>query len=129
MSWTLISGIVIGMLVNMVVLPMWLEHDLNGYATLLTILSIVAIPLLLLEYFYTKERVIEDVQEQGNTNNIPVKEQLKALLTNKYFVIFTILMTVGGIVDNFKGGNVQYFTSSICWVERIIGPCLPSIRW
>lgn len=74
MSWTLISGIVIGMLVNMVVLPMWLEHDLNGYATLLTILSIVAIPLLLLEYFYTKERVIEDVQEQGNTNNIPVKE-------------------------------------------------------
>ena len=28
---------------------------------------------------------------------------------NKYFVIFTILMTVGGIVDNFKGGNVQYF--------------------
>ena len=88
---------------------MWLEHDLNGYATLLTILSIVAIPLLLLEYFYTKERVIEDVQEQGNTNNIPVKEQLKALLTNKYFVIFTILMTVGGIVDNFKGGNVQYF--------------------
>ena len=109
MSWTLISGIVIGMLVNMVVLPMWLEHDLNGYATLLTILSIVAIPLLLLEYFYTKERVIEDVQEQGNTNNIPVKEQLKALLTNKYFVIFTILMTVGGIVDNFKGGNVQYF--------------------
>jgi len=65
--------------------------------------------LLLMEYFYTKERVIEDVQDQGKTNNIPVREQLKALLTNKYFVIFTILMTVGGIVDNFKGGNVQYF--------------------
>jgi len=109
MSWTLISGIVIGMLVNMVVLPMWLEHDLGGYAVLLTILSIVAIPLLLMEYFYTKERVIEDVQDQGNTNNIPVRQQLKALLTNKYFMIFTILMTVGGIVDNFKGGNVQYF--------------------
>ena len=109
MSWTLISGIVIGMLVNMVVLPMWLEHDLGGYAVLLTILSIVAIPLLLMEYFYTKERVIEDVQDQGNTNNIPVRQQLKALLTNKYFMIFTILMTVGGIVDSFKGGNVQYF--------------------
>ncbi|MBE5951538.1 MAG: hypothetical protein E7260_08085 [Lachnospiraceae bacterium] len=109
MSWTLISGIIIGMLVNMVVLPMWLEHDLGGYAVLLTILSIVAIPLLLMEYFYTKERVIEDVQNQGNTNNIPVRAQLKALLTNKYFVIFTILMTIGGIVDNFKGGNVQYF--------------------
>lgn len=109
MSWTLISGIVIGMLVNMVVLPMWLEHDLGGYAVLLSILSIVAIPLLLLEYFFTKERVIEDVQAQGNANDIPLREQMKALLTNKYFVIFTVLMTIGGIVDNFKGGNVQYF--------------------
>lgn len=109
MSWTLISGIVIGMLVNMVVLPMWLEHDINGYAILMIILSIVAIPLLLLEYFFTKERVIEDVAAQGEANNIPIKDQLKALLTNRYFVIFTILLTVGGIVDNFKGGNVQYF--------------------
>jgi len=88
---------------------MWLEHDLGGYAILLSVLSIVAIPLLLLEYFYTKERVVEDVQDQGATNNIPLKHQLKALLTNKYFVIFMVLMTVSGIVDNFKGGNVQYF--------------------
>ena len=109
MSWTLISGIIIGMLVNMVVLPMWLEHDINGYAILMIILSIIAIPLLLLEYFYTKERIIEDVQAQGETNNIPVRQQLKALLSNKYFVIFTILVTVSGIADNFKGGNVMYF--------------------
>lgn len=31
------------------------------------------------------------------------------MFTNKYFVILTVLTTVGGIVDNFKGGNVQYF--------------------
>lgn len=112
MSWTLISGMVIGMLINMVVLPLWLEHDINGYSELLIALSVIAIPLLLLEYFYTKERVIEDVAQQvglEKENNIPVLDQIKALLTNKYYVIFMILMTVGGIVDNFKGGNVQYF--------------------
>ena len=112
LSWTLVSGIIIGMLVSMVVLPMWLEHDINGYPVLMIILSLVAIPLLLMEYYYTKERVIEDVAETvgaENENNIPLRQQLKALLTNKYFVIFTILVTVGGIVDNFKGGNVQYF--------------------
>ena len=108
-SWTLISGIIIGMLINMVVLPMWLEHDINGYATLMIALSIAAIPLLLLEYYYTKERVIEDVQEEGLSSNVPLREQLKALVTNRYFMIFFILMTVGGCVDNFKGGNVQYF--------------------
>lgn len=107
MSWTLLSGVIIGMIINMVVLPLWLEKDINGYAILMVALSIVAIPLLLLEYYYTRERVIEDVQQTGN--QIPLRQQMKALLTNKYFVIFTILMTISGIVDNFKGGNVQYF--------------------
>ena len=111
MSWTLISGIIIGMIINSVVLPMWLEKDINGYAILMIGMSLVAIPLLLLEYYYTKERVIEDVEEQGskNENQIPLKDQVKALVTNKYFIIVMILTTIGGIVDNFKGGNVQYF--------------------
>lgn len=112
LSWTLVSGIIIGMLVSMVVLPMWLEHDINGYPTLMIILSLIAIPLLLMEYFYTKERVIEDVANtvgMEKENNVPLRDQIKALLTNKYYVIFMILMTVSGIVDNFKGGNVQYF--------------------
>lgn len=111
MSWTLISGIVIGMVVNMVVLPMWLEHDINGYAQLLIVLSIIAIPLLLVEYYYTKERVIEDVAvvATDQTNAIPLKQQLRALLTNRYYLIFLVLATLDGIASNFKGGNVQYF--------------------
>lgn len=112
LCWTLISGIIIGMLINMVVLPLWLEKDITGYPVLLTILSIVAIPLLLMEYFYTRERITEDVVKEvgmDKESKIPLRDQLKALLSNKYFVILMILMTVGGIVDNFKGGNVQYF--------------------
>lgn len=66
MSWTLISGIIIGMLLNMVALPMWLEKDITGYPKLMLILSTIAIPLLL-EYFYTRERITEDVTlEQSN---------------------------------------------------------------
>lgn len=110
LCWTLISGILIGMMVSMVVLPMWLENDISGYPLLMIILSVIAIPLLLLEYFYTRERITEDVtQEYGDENKIPLKEQMKALFTNKYYVLLTIIVTVGSIVDNFKGGNVQYF--------------------
>lgn len=73
-------------------------------------MSVVAIPLLLLEYYYTKERITDDVSlENDQQNAIPLKQQLRALLTNKYFVIIFILTTISGIVDNFKGGNVQYF--------------------
>lgn len=110
--WTLISGILIGMLVTMVVLPMWLEKDINGYPILMIILSVAAIPLLLMEYFYTRERITEDVAQEvglGNENRIPLIDQIKALLTNRYFAILMVLMTIGGIMDNFKGANVQYF--------------------
>ena len=112
MSWTLISGIIIGMLINMVALPMWLEKDINGYPILMVTLSVLSIPLLLMEYFYTRERITEDVASEvglKNENSVPLRAQMKALFTNKYFVILTVIATVAGIVDNFKGGNVQYF--------------------
>ena len=112
MSWTLLSGVVIGMVINMVLLPMWLEKDINGYPVLMLCLSIAAIPLLLLEYFYTRERITEDMAVEvglARENSIPLMDQIRALLTNKYYVILTVLATCTGIVDNFKGGNVQYF--------------------
>ncbi len=112
MSWTLLSGIVIGMVLNMVVLPMWLEKNINGYPILMVSLSVIAIPLLLLEYFYTRERITEDVvmeHERLNEQKISLKEQMRALLSSKYFVILIVIATVSGIVDNYKGGNVQYF--------------------
>lgn len=112
MSWTLLSGIVIGMVFNMVVLPLWLEKDIMGYPILMVSMSIIAIPLLLLEYFYTRERITEDVavgHDRLDENKIPLRDQMKALLSNKYFVILIIIATISGIVDNFKGGNVQYF--------------------
>lgn len=112
MSWTLLSGIIIGMMFNMVLLPMWLEKDIKGYPVLMLILCALAIPLLLLEYFYTRERITEDVAVEysgQDETKIPLKDQMKALLSNKYFVILTIIATVAGIVDSYKGGNVQYF--------------------
>ncbi len=112
LSWTLVNGIIVGMLINMVILPMWLDHDITGYPKLMIVLSAVGVVLLLVEYFYTKERVIEDVADtvgEGKENDIPIREQIKALLTNKYYVLLMVLTIVSGIVDNFKGGNVQYF--------------------
>ncbi len=112
MSWTLISGIIIGMMISMVVLPLWLEKDINGYPILMICLSVAAIPLLLLEYYYTRERITEDVAAEHtrlDQQKVPLREQMKALLSNKYFVILMVIATVSGIVDNYKGGNVQYF--------------------
>ena len=63
-----------------------------------------------MEYYYTRERIIEDVAEEvEDENKLPLKAQMKALFTNKYWIILTVLALIQGIVDSFKGGNVQYF--------------------
>lgn len=119
MCWTLISGIIIGLIVQTVLIPFWLQNDINGYAILLIVLSVCAVPLILMEYYYTKERVVEDVKEEaadGNAGNAPLKAQLKALFTNKFYVILIVLVTLQGILDNFKGGNVQYY-----YVQYLLG--------
>ena len=119
LCWTLISGIIIGFIVGTVLIPFWLQNDINGYAILLVAMSVCAVPLLLMEYYYTKERVIEDASLEakgGNANNIPLKEQLKALLSNRFWVILTVIATLQGIIDNFKGGNVQYY-----YVQYLLG--------
>jgi len=67
--WTLISGIIIGMMINMVILPLWLEKDIGGYPVLMIALSLIAIPLLLLEYYYTRERITEDVAREVGIEN------------------------------------------------------------
>ena len=119
MCWTLISGIIIGLIVQSVLIPHWLQNDINGYAILLIVLSICAIPLILMEYYYTKERVVEDVNKEaadGNASKIPLKDQLKAMFTNRFYVILIVLVTLQGVLDNFKGGNVQYY-----YVQYLLG--------
>ena len=119
LCWTLISGIVIGLVVNSVLIPYWLQNDITGYPILMIILSVCAVPLLLMEYYYTKERIIEDVNaesESGNAGKVPLKAQLKALFTNKFYVILIVIATIQGIVDNFKGSTVQYY-----YVQYLMG--------
>lgn len=119
LCWTLISGILIGMIVNSVLVPFWLQDDISGYAILMIVLSVLSLPLILMEYFYTKERVIEDVNLEskgGNANKVPLKAQFKALFSNRFYVILLVLTTLGTILDNFKGGNVQYY-----YIQYLLG--------
>ncbi len=112
LSWTLISGTLIGMVINSVLLPYVIQPDetLNSFWILICCMTVLAVPLLLIEYFYTRERVVEDVQEMDeNANNIPVKEQFRALFHDKCYVLLLITAIVGGIADNFRGTNVQYY--------------------
>ena len=55
----MMSGILVALVFPMVIMPM-IGVNKGKWITLMSVLSIVALPLTLLEYFFTKERVTEE---------------------------------------------------------------------
>ena len=60
----MMSGILVALVFPMVIMPM-VGVDKGKWIALMSVLSILALPLTLLEYFFTKERVTLENQE-GN---------------------------------------------------------------
>ena len=81
------------------------------------ILSAIALPLTLLEYYFTKERVTEEQAASGE-KKIPFFTQLKIILTDKYMIVmFVFIIAIAKnaskeIRANVKGiatFGLQYF--------------------
>ena len=77
----MMSGIVVALLFPMVIMPM-LGVDKGKWIALMSVLSILALPLTLLEYYFTKERVTEETG--GDERKIPFALQLKIIFTDRY---------------------------------------------
>ena len=104
----MMSGILVALIFPMVIMPM-IGVDKSKWITLMSILSIVALPLTLLEYFFTKERVTEEAAEAGEETKLPFLKQLKILFTDKYMILmyaYFLIYTVGMTLKNL--GLVYY---------------------
>ncbi len=104
----MMSGILVALVFPMVVMPM-IGADKSKWILLMTILSIVALPLTLLEYFFTKERITEEIQESGGEKKRTFGEQMKTLFTDKYMLLiygYFFVTTVGATIKNL--GLVYY---------------------
>ena len=104
----MMSGILVALVFPMVIMPM-IGADKSKWITLMCILSIVALPLTLLEYFFTKERVTEEAAAAGEETKLPFGKQLKMLFTDKYMILmyaYFFIYTVGTTLKNL--GLVYY---------------------
>ena len=102
----MMSGILVALIFPMVIMPM-LGVDKSKWVGVMSILAIISLPLILLEYYYTKERV---TSEQGtDEKGLPFRTQLKVVLTDKYMlIVFTyfLIYTFGVSLKNL--GLVYY---------------------
>lgn len=106
-STIMISGILVALIFPMVVMPLiGVRKDL--WITVMSVLSILALPLTLVEYYFTKERITEESAD-ALPERIPYRRQLSAVFTNRYLLLifaYFLIYTVGMSIKNL--GLVYY---------------------
>ena len=109
----MMSGILVALVFPMVIMPM-IGVDKSKWITLMAILSIIALPLTLLEYFFTKERVTEENAGEDKTKSqLPFRQQIKILFTDKYMVLMYVYFLVYTIGTTLKNLGLVYYCNYV----------------
>ena len=108
---TMVTGIIVALVFPMVIMPI-LGANKSLWIMLMSIVSILALPLTLLEYFFTKERVTQETGDQPAESK-PIGEQLKAVLRDKYWVIIILYYLVYTLGLCFKNASLVYYCNYV----------------
>lgn len=98
----MVSGIVVALIFPMLVMPA-LGVNQSAWIKMMTLLSVLAFPLVLLEYYFTKERVTEEDAWNEQSEKVDFKKQLKVIFTDKYCLIiygYTFLYQLSSLLKN-----------------------------
>lgn len=109
-------------LMSSIILPILIQafgvgSEAQGtWIAMMSILSILAIPATLLEYYFTKERVTEDGMGQSEENRsevVPFIKQLKACFTDKYWLMVMGFWAVFQLFNILQTNSMLYYCN---WV-------------
>ena len=107
----MMSGILVALVFPMVIMPM-LGVDKAKWITTMSLLSIIALPLTLLEYFFTKERVTLEVQEEQK-ERVSFLQQIKTIFSDKYMVIIYVYFLIYTLGSSIKNVSLPYFCNYV----------------
>ena len=107
----MMSGIIVALVFPMVIMPM-LGVDASKWILVMSILSALALPLTLLEYYFTKERVTEE-QAGQEEKKIPFLKQLKIIFTDKYMLVMYIYFFIYTFGSTLKNIGLVYYCNYV----------------
>lgn len=107
-----ITGILVALLFPMLVLPK-IKGNVDSWIMFMSIAATIMLPLMLLEYFFTKERVTLEETQKAEIDNVSFKEKIKACVSCKNWwilVIFWLFYWVGQLT---RSNAITYYAN---WV-------------
>ena len=87
--------------------------DKTKWIFVMGFLSALALPLTLLEYYYTKERVTLEDEVNVEGEKTPYKKLLKAIFTDKYMIIILAYFLIYTIGTQFKNLSLVYYCNYV----------------
>ena len=110
-STIMMSGILVALVFPMAIMPM-LGVDKSLWIIVMGVLAGLALPLTLLEYYFTKERVTEE-QAAAGEKKIPFLTQLKIVLTDKYMLVMFVYFLIYTFASSLKNMGLVYYCNYV----------------
>lgn len=113
---TMIPGLLVTIIMPIMINSFGVGADAQGtWIKMMSIISILAIPATLLEYYFTRERVTEDAMaaEKGVAQTISFAQQFKACFTDKYWLLVLAFNLMFQVINYLSTNSMLYYSN---WV-------------
>lgn len=108
----MLPGTVVSLVFPALLMPV-LGADYDKWITAMSILAVLALPMTVIEYYFTKERVTEAAADAGEQRNVSFREQISACFSSKYWIMMVVFMLMFQIMSNIMTISLPYFCN---WV-------------
>ena len=110
-STIMMSGIVVALVFPMAVMPA-LGTSKGLWIAVMSVLACISLPLVLVEYYFTKERVTAESSGQEE-KKIPFALQLKAIFTDKYMLLLLGYFLLYTLTSQLKNVALPYYCNYV----------------
>ena len=111
MGQSMIPGALVFILVPMLLLPV-MGVDRSRWALVMSIFSTLMMPGIILQYFFTKERVSEDAAI-SKMQTVSLTEQIRTCFTDKYWLLFFGMFLLHNVATNIYNASINFYSN---WV-------------
>ena len=111
-SATMMTGILGALFFPAIIMPV-IGVEQRLWLITISTLSILAFPLIILEYYYTKERITLENSEDTVKEPVGSIRQLKAIFTDKYSIIIFAYFTIYLLASQLKNITLVYYCNNV----------------
>lgn len=107
----MVTGIICAFLFPMVITPWW-GIDRSRWITVMSVLSIVALPATILEYYFSRERITEE-QDRREKKEKSYLQQGRAVFSDRYIWIILGYILVTTVSSGLKNMSTVYYCNYV----------------